>query len=321
MPAKRPRFGSLQIWPRKRVDKFLPGVNWNAIPDVQGRSGLLGFIGYKVGMKSAFVKDNTANSMTKDKKIIVPVSVLDIPSMKIYSARLYKNNLCKTEIVLSADKELKRVMKIGKTVKLGKIEDIDKKTGEFDDLRVIVYSLAGKAGIKKTPDVAEIGLGGKLEDKIKFVKENWNNEISASENFKKLQLVDIRGLTKGKGIGSAVKRFGIGLKSHKAEKGRRRPGSLGPWHPHLVTFKVAMSGQLGMFTRVILNNKILEIGKISEKNINPKSGWHKYGNIHSDYIILRGCVPGPAGRQMLITQPLRKTKYQEKKNYEFLELR
>lgn len=317
MPAKRPRMGSLQIWPRKRSARPLGSVNWKVLE--QDNKGLLGFIAYKVGMRSAFVKDLTLHSMTKDKKIIVPVSILEVPPIKIYSARLYKNGLCKTEIVLNADKELKRVMKIGKSTKLGKIEDLDKK--EFDDLRVIVYSIVKKTGIKKTPDVAEIGLGGSLEEKINFLKEKWNKEILASEIFKKMQLVDIRGQTKGKGIESAVKRFGIGLKSHKAEKGRRRPGSLGPWHPHLVTFKVAMSGQLGMFLRVVYNNKILEMKNISEKNINPKSGFEHFGNIKTEYVILRGSVPGPQKRQMLITAPLRKTKFQEKKNLEFIELR
>lgn len=316
--AKRsfPRSGSLQIWPRKRAERFLPSVNWNAL---QENSGMLGFIAYKVGMKSAFVRDLTPNSMTKDKKIIVPVSILEAPSLKIYSIRLYKNNLCTGEIVVNADKELKRIMKIGKNVKLGKIEDIDKK--DYDNLRIIVYSQVRKTGLKKTPDVAEVGLGGKLQEKLDFVKQNWNKEIFASEIFKKMQLVDIRSLTKGRGIESAVKRFGIGLKSHKSEKGRRRPGSLGPWHPHLVTFRVAMSGQLGMFSRVIYNNKILEIKKIQENDINPKQGWHKYGNIKSEYLILRGSIPGPSKRQMLITMPLRKTKYQEKKNFEFIELR
>lgn len=310
-----PRSGSLQIWPRKRAESFLPGVNWDAISG----SGLLGFIAYKVGMKSALVKDNTPNSMTKDKKIIVPVTVLEVPPIKIYSVRLYKNGLCKTEIVLNADKELKRVMKIGKVVKLGKIEDLDK--NDFDDIRLIVYSQVKKTAIKKTPDVIEVGIGGKKEEKIAFVRLNANKEIAFSEVFKKLSLVDVRGLTKGKGIESAVKRFGIGLKSHKAEKGRRRPGSLGPWHPHLVTFRVSQSGQLGMFTRVIYNNKVLDIKNILEKNINPKSGWEHFGNIKTDYVIIRGSVPGPQKRQMIITQALRKTKFQDKKNMEFIELR
>ncbi|HEB47262.1 MAG TPA: 50S ribosomal protein L3, partial [Candidatus Pacearchaeota archaeon] len=109
------------------------------------------------------------------------------------------------------------------------------------------------------------------------------------------------------------------LKSHKSEKGRRRPGSLGPWHPARVTFRVPMAGQLGMFTRAVYNNKIIKVGKSEDekelKNI------HNFGDVKTDYIILRGSVQGPAKRQLLVTYPLRETKKQSKKNYEFIELR
>lgn len=314
----QPRSGSLQIWPRKKAERELPSVNWQFLETKAKDNRVLGFIAYKVGMKSAFVKDLTQHSLTKDKKIIVPVTILEVPPIKIYSARLYKNNICIGEVVLNSDKELKRIIKIGK---VGKLEDFDKKVGGADNIRVIVYSQAKKTGIKKTPDIAEIGLAGSLQEKIEFVKANWNKEIGFSELFKKMQLIDVRGLSKGHGIESAVKRFGIGLKGHKSEKGRRRPGSLGPWHPAHVSFRVAMSGQLGMQTRLQLNQKILDIGKISEKNINPKSGFEHYGNIKTDYLILRGNVPGPAKRQLLLTIPFRKTKKQEKKNLEMIELR
>ena len=70
MPTRKsPRKGSLQFWPRKRAYKFLPSVNWNAI---NSGKNIKGFIGYKAGMVSAIVKDNTPNSMTKGKKIAVP---------------------------------------------------------------------------------------------------------------------------------------------------------------------------------------------------------------------------------------------------------
>jgi large subunit ribosomal protein L3 len=317
MGFTQPRSGSLQIWPRKRARKFLPSANWKAISSKSSDKGLLGFIAYKVGMSSCLVQDKTPDSMTKDKKIIVPVSVLEAPSMKIFSVRLYKNNQVIGDIVLSNDKELKRVIKISKNVK--KIEDLDKK--DFDDLRLIVYSLVFRTGMKKTPDIAEVGLGGSKEDKIVFVKEHAGKEISISEIFKKQALVDVRGLSKGKGIEGPVKRFGIGLKGHKSEKGRRRPGSLGPWHPHVVSFRVSQAGQLGMHTRVVFNQKIIEMGKIQDKNINPAGGWHKFGNIKTDYIMIRGSIPGPAGRQMMVTKALRKTKGSEKKNFEYIELR
>ncbi len=318
MGTHQPRSGSLQIWPRKRVSKLIPSVNWGAIKT--DSKGLLGFIAYKVSMASCLVKDLTANSMTKDKKIIIPVSVLEAPSIKIFSARLYKNNLCFSEIIVSNDKELKRILKIGKNAKIGKPEDLDKENGKFDELRVLAYSLVSRTGIKKTPDITEISLGGSLQEKIEFVKSHWNKEILASEIFKKLELVDVRGVSKGHGLEGPVKRFGIGLKGHKSEKGVRRPGSLGPWHPHLVTFKVSQAGQLGMHTRLSYNQKIIDIAKISEKNINPKEGWHKFGNIKTEYIIVRGSVPGPAKRQMLVTRALRKTKSGDKKNYEFLKI-
>jgi len=70
-------------------------------------------------------------------------------------------------------------------------------------------------------------------------------------------LVDIRGLTIGKGLQGPVKRFGITLKAHKSEKGQRSVGAIGSFHPTRVTFRVPRAGQLGMFTRVTYNNKLL----------------------------------------------------------------
>ncbi|MEM3122114.1 MAG: 50S ribosomal protein L3, partial [Candidatus Pacearchaeota archaeon] len=112
----RPRRGSLQYWPRKRARKILPSVNWEGIIKKNKKTGLLGFIGYKVGMTSAFVRDNTSDSMTKNKKIIIPVTIIECPQLKIFSVRFYKNNSLATEILSNKlDKELKRkfVTKVG----------------------------------------------------------------------------------------------------------------------------------------------------------------------------------------------------------------
>jgi large subunit ribosomal protein L3 len=183
-----------------------------------------------------------------------------------------------------------------------------------------VYSDAKKTGIKKVPDITEIGLPGSVDKKLEFAKAHLGKEIFVADILKPLQLVDVRGLTKGKGLSGPVKRFGITFKSHKSEKGVRRPGSLAPWHPHRVTFRAPMAGQLGMFTRVIYNNKILGIGKIHEKNINPSSGFKKYGVIKTDYVILDGSVQGPQKRQVLLTAAMRPTKKQLKKNYELIKV-
>ena len=185
----------------------------------------------------------------------------------------------------------------------------------FDDIRIIVYSLSKQTGIKKTPDIAEIGVNA--PNKLEFVKSLIGKEISVKDF--KYNLVDVRGLTTGKGFSSAVKRYGISLKQHKSEKGVRRPGSLGPWHPARVTFRTPMAGQLGMFTRVHYNQKILISASISEKDING-TGFAHYGKITSSYFIVHGSVQGPEKRQVLLTPSLRPTKKQVKKKFEFQEL-
>ncbi len=303
-----PRKGSLQFWPRKRAKKYLPSVNWDVISSTKP---LKGFICYKVGMVSVQVKDLTPNSMTKDKKISLPSTVLECPPLKILSVRFYKNKEVSNEIISSnIDKELKRKIKAPKK-KSKDIEDIK----NYDDVKILCYSLVKKTGIKKTPDIAEIGLGGSLEEKFNFVKENLNKEISVSNAFENGQLVDFRGLTKGKGFSGTVKRFGIKLRQHKSEKGVRKPGSIGPWHPARTTFRTPMAGQLGMFTRVLYNSKILSIGK-EGKLSNIKN----YGNINGDYILVHGSVQGPSKRQLIVTSPLRGTKMQLKKKYELINI-
>jgi large subunit ribosomal protein L3 len=291
-----PRRGSLQYWPRKRAKKILPSVNWKAIKSDSNKK-LKGFICYKAGMASAYVKDDTADSMTKGKKIVIPVTILEAPSMKIFSVRFYKNvKVAKDVLAESLDKELKKRVKIPKTAK--KADDFSEK---FEDVRVLCYSIVKKTNIKKTPDLSEIAIGGDYEDKIKFVKENLNKEISVSNIFEKGNLVDFRGLTKGKGLQGPVRRFGITLKAHKSEKGRRK-ATLGSFHPGRVTRRAPLAGQLGMFTRVSYNNKIIDMGKSENKFNDIKN----FGDIRTDYLVVTGSIQGTA-KNLLVTTSLRPT--------------
>ena len=308
------RHGSLQFWPRSRADRILPDVSWNAISTKE--AGLLGFIAYKVGMRSAFVKDNTANSLTKGKRIIIPVTILECPTMKILSVRFYKKGIVMGEVInQNVEKELKRKIKTAKKVSK-KIEDFK----DYDDIRVIVYSQVKKTGIKKTPDIKEMGLSGSLGDKLKFAQENFHKDISVKDVFKD-GVVDIRGVTKGKGLQGTVKRFGLTLKAHKSEKGQRTLGSGGPWHPSRVDYSQPRAGQMGFFTRVVYNSKIVLIGNVKDKDINPKEGFQNFGKINTDYIVLQGSVQGPQKRQVILTHALRPIKKILRRQYDFMELR
>ena len=306
----RPRFGSLQFYPRKRAEKFVPSVNWSTIK--VDSPGILGFIGYKVGMASAIVKNSTDKAMTVGKRIALPVTILEVPNMKVYSVRFYKNKKVVKDFIVSNDKELKKVVKVPKT-----LPHFDNFPSDYDDIRAIVYSMPKQTSVKKTPDLIEIAINA--PNKLEFVKSIIHKEITLND-FLRFQLLDVRGLTKGKGLVGPVKRFGISLKGHKSDKGRRRPGSLGPWHPARVTFRTPMAGQLGLFTRVHYNSKVIGHGDIKTKDINLKGGFKHYGKINSSYLILNGSVVGPAKRQVLLTPSFRPTKHQAKKKYELIEI-
>lgn len=314
--STRPRHGSLQFWPRKRAERFIPSVNWSSVFDsktIENSEGLLGFLAYKAGMGSAIVKDNTPNSSTKGKKIVVPITLLEIPNLKVSSVRFYKNKKVLKDVNVSNDKGLKRKVKISKNIK---IEDLDKVEG-WDDIRVLIYPVM-KNIFKKTPDLAEVGINS--QDKLGFVKGIVGKEITLQEMLK-WKLVDVRGLTKGKGFQGAVKRFGVKLRHHKSEKGLRKVGSIGPWHPARVTFRVPMPGQMGMFTRVHYNLKVVGSGDASDGSVSKKSGIKNYGVIRGSYLLLAGSVQGPAKRQILITPAMRPNKKQTKKDYELLEVK
>lgn len=319
----RPRHGSLQFWPRKRAAKNLPSVNWKAFEQrkVLGKNKFLGFIGYKAGMVSLVVKDQTNNSMTKGKNIVIPATIVECPPMKILSIRFYKGKNVSTEVLSKdLDKELKRKIKLPK--KEIKLDEVEAKLGEFTDIRLIVYSIVKKTGIKKRPDILEMGLSGSVKEKYDTAKELLGKEINAEDVFVDGQLLDIHGVTKGKGTQGPVKRFGIGLKSHKSEKGQRRPGSLGPWHPARVIFRVPMAGQLGYFTRVQYNNKLLKLEKKwgNLKGSKEKGFLDHYGEIKSPFCIVKGSTTGPKRRPLVLTYATRPTKDALKEKFEVMEI-
>jgi len=104
-------------------------------------------------------------------------------------------------------------------------------------------------------------------------------------------MIDIIGVTKGKGYAGVVKRFGVTRLPRKTHRGLRRVGCIGAWNPSNVLFTVARSGQLGYHHRTEINKKIYRIGgatemdkfnartdtDLTDKNITPLGGFPHYG--------------------------------------------
>lgn len=297
--TSKPRAGSLQFWPRKRAKKTYPNVKfWKISSD----SKLLGFVGYKVGM--THVHYTSQNPNIKDKtESFSAATIIECPPLKPLSLRFYKNSLYGSQVVSeifsrNLSKELSRKITLSKN----QPDKSEKFPEDYDYLKLVVYTQPGLTGIgRKKPEIIEMGISGDIESAKGLLSKD---AIKVSDVFKDNQYVDIHAITKGKGLQGPVKRFGVGLRQHKAEKGTRRVGSLGNWQAK--TWRVAHPGQTGFFKRTEHNKMIFKIE--GSRDINPKSGFHKYGLIKNDYLIMKGSISGPVKRAIVITEPIRSKK-------------
>ena len=296
----KPHRGSMQYWHHVRAKREYADVRtWPKTKDTK----VLGFCGYKAGMTHIFVKEQNPNSHLKGLEVSTPVTVIECPPMKVYSIRFYKNtpyglSLVAEQFSLKNTKELAR--KINPSKKAGN------ETADFDELRLVAYTQPKGSGLgKKKPELLELGVGGSNNDeKLKLAKSFIDKELRISDILKEGQLIDVHSVTKGKGFQGTVKRFGVKMRQHKAEKVKRGVGTLGSWTPKRVQYTVAQPGKMGYHQRTEFNKLTLKIGTKPEE-INPKGGFLHYGIILNDYVLIKGSVPGPAKRLIALTDAIR----------------
>ncbi|MFH0977952.1 MAG: 50S ribosomal protein L3 [Candidatus Woesearchaeota archaeon] len=295
---RSPRRGSMQFYPRKRAKSIIPRINHKVIT-----AGFDEFAGYKAGMTQLMVTDNGTNSMTKGEEIVMPVTVIECPPMKVMGIRLYKNNIAVGQ--MNAEQLNKH---LDKRIRMPKAKQKEQ-TKDFDFLRLLVHTQPYLTTIgQKAPDVFEVSMGAGKEEQLKRANELLGKEIIINNVFNEGEQLDIHSITKGKGYQGPVKRFGIGLRSHKSEKTKRGPGSLGGWSAQgHVMYRVAHAGQMGFHQRTEYNKWLLKIGT-EPKKINPKGGFLHYGIIKNNYVLVKGSIGGPAKRLIIMTKAIRPRK-------------
>jgi large subunit ribosomal protein L3 len=301
-----PRRGSMGFSPRKRAKAETPHIkSWpvgNDKPKIQG------FLGYKAGMTHAFVVDYRPTSTTSGREVMMPVSVVETPPIKIAGIRAYKNTTHGLQTIgeiwaSKLDLELSKKLPLSKKEK--------KKNWDFakdaDELRVIIYTQPKLVtGIpKKAPEIREFRIdGGSTEEQIKYVKENLGKEVKINDALKEGDMIDTIAVTKGKGFQGHVKRWGVKLLTHKNSKHRRMIGTAGSWHPNWIQATVPQAGQMGYHQRTEFNKRVLKVGENGEE-ITPAGGFPNYGVVRNSYILVHGSIPGPAKRLISMRDAIR----------------
>ncbi|KAF7127502.1 hypothetical protein RHSIM_Rhsim11G0085900 [Rhododendron simsii] len=151
--------------------------------------------------------------------------------------------------------------------------------------------------------------GGTVAQKVDYAYNFFEKQVPVDAVFQKDEMIDIIGVTKGKGYEGVVTRWGVTRLPRKTHRGLRKVACIGAWHPARVSFTVARAGQNGYHHRTEMNKKIYKLGKSgqeshsaitefdrTEKDITPMGGFPHYGVVKDDYLMIKGCCVGPKKR-------------------------
>jgi large subunit ribosomal protein L3 len=284
-----PRRGSLAYRPRGRAGSVIPRVrNWPKV--ASDKPTILGFPAFKAGTIHVITVDDRAKTPNFGKPLFNLSSVLALPELEVKGVRLYgRENGC--------------------DIALGEGASAPAKVPPEKVTRVaaLVSTVPKGVGLsQKEPFVFELGVGGgDAKSQIDYVVGLVGKTVKFAEVFKPGMYVDVLGVTKGQGYEGPVTRFGVKRKQHKSRKSVRAVGVIGPWHPAAVMYTVARAGQMGFHQRTETGKRILLVGNGKEKPITPAGGFLHFGIVNGDYAVLKGSVPGPARRFLMVRFPER----------------
>ena len=216
-----------------------------------------GLIGRKVGMTQVFGDDGN----------MIPVTVVQLGPCTVVEVRS-KATHGYDALQLGFEPKKKNVTKA--------MSGVYKKAGVATPMRVL-----REIRLQKSEALAPYSVGQSL----------------TAEIFSPGELVDVVGVTKGKGFQGGVKRHGwAGGDATHGSMFHRAPGSIGassdpsrvwPGHP--------LPGRMGGDRRTVLNLPVVRV--LAEQNL----------------ILLRGAVPGARGGVVLVRKSVKQTKAQQQK--------
>ena len=187
MPGKtRPRRGSLAYSPRKRAKSQVP--KYHSWPSYEGEPAFQGYAGYKVGMTHVIMIDDHKNSPSEGKEISVPVTVIEIPPMKVIAIRAYSTDSYGRKAYAEVwseniDESISRTTQIPKKHSAEEqkekiLNGIEK--GIVSDIFAIMYTQPEQlTGVpKKAPELMEVRIaGGDMNTRLDFGLSKLGEEV------------------------------------------------------------------------------------------------------------------------------------------------
>ncbi len=263
-------------------------------------------------MTHAFIVDYRKRSTTAGQEVAIPVTVVEVPPLRVAAARIYAEGPYGSRVVAEVWADgLKE--ELGRRIPTHPASSPEARTHfgavAGNEVRVIVHTQPDLiTGISsKTPTLFEIRVSGeKFDERRAFALQRLGQEIPIQDLAKEGEFVDVIGVTKGFGFQGHTQRWGVKLQPRKNSKHRRMIGTLGPHNPSFVSYRIPQAGQQGYHRRTQLNMRVLRIVKDPRADpITPAGGFPHYGEVRTSCVVLHGSLPGPAKRLLRFRTPIR----------------
>ena len=309
-----PRHGSLGFLPRKRSSRHRGKVKSFPKDDSSKPVHLTAFLGYKAGMTHIVREVDRPGSKVNKKEVVEAVTIVETPPMVIVGIVGYMETLrglqtfktifaehisneCKRSFYKNWHKSKKKAF----TKYCKKWKDVDGKEQLERDfssmkkycqvIRVIAHTQMRLLPLRqKKAHLMEIQVNGgtTVAEKLDWARERLEQQVPVNQVFGQDEMIDVIGVTKGKGYKGVTSRWHTKKLPRKTHRGLSKVACPGAWHPARVAFSVARAGQKGYHHRTEVNKKIYKIGQgylikdgkliknnastdydLSDKSINP----------------------------------------------------
>jgi len=338
---RAPRHGSLGFLPRKRCQRHRGKVKSFPKDDSAKPCHLTAFMGHKAGMSHILREVDRVGSRSHKKEVVEAITIIETPPMvgvglvgyieTPRGLRSFKtvfaqhiSDECKRRFYKSWYRSKKKAhTRTGQkwSDESGR-ESIEEEFAKMKKYCVAIRLLAHTQPKlyrlrEKKAHLMEVQInGGSIGDKVDFGRSLFEKPITVKDIFAMNENIDVIGVTRGHGFKGVTYRWGTKKLPRKTHKGLRKVACIGAWHPARVGFAVPRGGQFGYHHRTEVNKKIYRVGEkgdensastpfdLTDKPITPMGGFHHYGQINEDFLMLKGCVMGPRKRVLTLRKSL-----------------
>merc|ERR1712198_217038 len=343
-----PRHGSMGFYPKKRAARHRGKVKAFPKDDASKPVHLTAFLGYKAGMTHIVREANRPGSKVNKKDIVEAVTIIETPPMvavglvgyiktprglralkTVWAQHLSEE--CKRRFYKNWSKSKKKAFT---KASMKWQDDLGEKVIEKDlkamkryckTIRIIAHTQMKLLHQRqKKSHIMEIQVnGGTIAQKVDWARQHLEKPVPITSVFAQDEMIDVIGVTKGKGFKGVTSRWHTRKLPRKTHKGLRKVACIGAWHPSRVQFTVARAGQKGYHHRTELNKKIYRIGRgihtrkgkvvknnaatdydLTDKSITPMGGFPHYGEVNNDFVMIKGCCMGPKKRVITLRKAL-----------------